>query len=303
MIEAETRESPMKSPLNLLVAAIGLGLGLQATPTTAEPVKSGTGFVINDQGHLITNNHVVSYDFKTNDGKRYVGVCSRLDVKGGAYEGIADIVGRDKANDLAVLKLRNFTGAGKSSQTKNKDERKSESGKKGKWRSLGNELAAGGAGESNSPIESGAGSSGNVAGGNFASLSADALRPGQPVIAVGYPFSFRLSAQPKIVTGVLSSTAGPQHNASVMQHTAPVNPGNSGGPLFNSSGQVIGVNVAIMNPSISQNISFSIKLGVTKEFLESLGVPYSVSERGAELRNEELMENASRYTVLILCHL
>jgi serine protease Do len=69
------------------------------------------------------------------------------------------------------------------------------------------------------------------------------LKPGQWVVAIGSPFGFENS----VTAGVVSATARPLDEGYVpfIQTDAPINPGNSGGPLFNTDGQVIGINSQI----------------------------------------------------------
>jgi len=84
------------------------------------------------------------------------------------------------------------------------------------------------------------------------------LNAGQFVLAMGNPFGF----QSTVSTGVISSLGRSLRSIdgrlieNIIQHTAPLNPGNSGGPLLDSHGSIIGINTAII--AFSQGIGFSI---------------------------------------------
>jgi len=99
---------------------------------------------------------------------------------------------------------------------------------------------------------------------------ARALKPGQWVVAIGSPFGFEHS----VTAGIVSGTARTLPNGGYVpfiQTDAAVNPGNSGGPLFNLQGEVIGINSQIVSRSGGyMGISFAIPIDVARSVQEQL---------------------------------
>ena len=89
-------------------------------------------------------------------------------------------------------------------------------------------------------------------------LPSDPLRVGQLIIAVGNPYGFQSTVSAGVVSALgraLRSQRG-RLIEDIVQHTAPLNPGNSGGPLVDAQGRVVGINTAII--AVAQGIGFSV---------------------------------------------
>lgn len=172
----------------------------------AAPRQSqGSGFIIDAEGYIVTNNHVISeggeVEVVLNDGSRYQ----------------AEVKGRDPKTDLALLKI--------------------EAGKPLAHVELGN---------------------------------SDDARVGDWVLAVGNPFGLGGSVSAGIVSARgRDINSGPYDD--YLQIDAPINRGNSGGPLFDSGGRVVGVNTAIYSPSGGNvGIGFAIPSSTARSVIAQL---------------------------------
>jgi S1-C subfamily serine protease len=93
------------------------------------------------------------------------------------------------------------------------------------------------------------------------------VKKGEKVYAMGFPQIQFQGLEPKLTDGMISSLSGPNNDKRIYQITNPVQPGNSGGPLFTDDGNVIGVVVASLDSiavaretgSLPQNVNFAIK--------------------------------------------
>jgi len=164
----------------------------------------GSGFIISDDGYIITNAHVVD-----SASEILVGLQDRSEYK-------AKLIGTDKTTDIALLKVD----------------------------------------ANNLPV---------VRQGN-----SDNVKVGQWVLAIGSPFGFEYSATQGIVSAVARNLPSDTYVPFIQTDVA-VNPGNSGGPLFNTNGEVIGVNSQIYSRSGGyQGLSFAIPINVARNIADQL---------------------------------
>lgn len=96
------------------------------------------------------------------------------------------------------------------------------------------------------------------------------VQPGESVFAIGYPLGERLGLEPSIVNGLVNAVVGPNDDPTLFRLSAPLNPGNSGGPIVNSRGEVVGVAVSALRGKLIEGIAFGIKIATATPILGDL---------------------------------
>jgi len=142
-----------------------------------------------------------------------------------------------------------------------------------------------------------------------AKFRALAPRLGGAVYAAGFPYSGVLSGSVNFTAGNISALSGIRNDTRYLQFTAPVQPGNSGGPLVDNQGNVIGVVTARLpdieilkaSGSLPQNVNFAIHGELAKSFLKANGVEPAVAEPEDDLNTEEIAKIAATFTVQVIC--
>ena len=170
----------------------------------------GSGFVWDEKGRVVTNNHVIQ------------GADSVTVVFADGTEAVAKVLGADPDSDLAVLELLEFDEATK-------------------------------------PVQLG---------------DSGSLRVGHMAIAIGNPFGQEFTMTTGIVSAlgrIIRSGSSPFSIPEVIQTDAPVNPGNSGGPLLDRLGRVVGVTTQIISRSgSSAGIGFAVPIDTAKQVIPAL---------------------------------
>jgi len=132
---------------------------------------------------------------------------------------------------------------------------------------------------------------------------------GDSVIVFGFPLPGILSSDGNVITGVLSATSGLRDDVRFVQLTAPVQPGNSGGPLLDSSGHVIGVVVAKLDVlqaanvtgDVSQNVTFAVHWAEVTAFLDEQAVLYRKAPSQRAIVTRDAAAVASQMSVALDC--
>ena len=235
-------------------------------PKPSAPPQSGStgsGFFVSKLGHIVTNEHVVQ-----NCGSITVGDNAKTQVT-------VTLVGTDKRNDLALLKI---------SSTK-----MASAGTKSFIRKLGVKIV---------PLASE---------GLFRS---DDVELGERVLVAGYPYGEIFSDTIKVTGGMVSANRGMGDDIGQFQIDAAVQPGNSGGPIYDENGNIVGVVVAQLDRlkvakaigSLPENVNFGIKASTVRQFLTASGLPTKWSARSQSMSTTELAKIAKNQTVMVVCH-
>lgn len=139
--------------------------------------------------------------------------------------------------------------------------------------------------------------------------SETAPRLGEAIMVVGYPLAGMLGSKPGVGFGNVSSATGINDNPAQMQISVPIQRGNSGGPVFDQAGHVIGavaskldaLKVAESLGDLPQNVNFAIRGDVLRAFLDGQRVSYATSTEGARLENTELAARGVGINVRVRC--
>ena len=217
-----------------------------APPAQAQPklkFTTGSGIVVNDEGYILTNAHVVKN-------------CKSIAVKPLSADALsAHLEAIDPKNDLALIKTT--AGCGQPAQFRPES--------------------------------------------NPAKL-------GESIGVIGYPLTGILSAEPKATFGQINSVAGPGNDYTLLQISAPIQAGNSGGPVFDTSGNVIAIvvseaSLAMVSKigNIPQNVNFAIRGEMAQIFMQAHGVRFKVGDHKKKLRTDQIADAGQKSTAFVVC--
>ena len=135
------------------------------------------------------------------------------------------------------------------------------------------------------------------------------VRTGEGIAVYGFPLTGILPSTGNFTLGNVTATAGMRDDIRELQISAPVQHGNSGGPLLDQAGNVVGIVYGKMNAlaaakvtaDIPQNVNFAVKATVALNFLQAHGVQPTGEMATAILQPADLADRAKAFTVFIAC--
>jgi len=138
--------------------------------------------------------------------------------------------------------------------------------------------------------------------------SAIDIHLGEDVIVLGFPLQGLLGSGPQATGGNVSALCGIGNDTSVMQFSAPIASGNSGGPILDQSGLVVGQVHSSLNidriregGSSAENINFGVKGAVVRSFLATLGLEPQLDPGGPLRTRADIVREARGYIYRIQC--
>jgi S1-C subfamily serine protease len=134
-------------------------------------------------------------------------------------------------------------------------------------------------------------------------------RVGENIFVYGFPLAGLLSSSGNFTVGNITSVAGLGDDSRIMQISAPVQPGNSGGPLLDKFGNVVGIVVSKLNAmrlaqvtqDMAQNVNFALKASIAANFLEVNNISTRAGSNAEALEVTEIAERAKQFTVQVTC--
>ena len=136
------------------------------------------------------------------------------------------------------------------------------------------------------------------------------IRLGETVEAFGYPLTDVLAKSGNFTLGNVSALVGIGDDSRYLQISAPVQPGNSGGPLLDQNGNLVGVVSAKLNAlklmlatngDIAQNVNFAIRASIVATFMDANGVAYATGSAALPMQPADLADLAKDMSIFIEC--
>ena len=133
-------------------------------------------------------------------------------------------------------------------------------------------------------------------------MRSEDVNGGEEILVAGFPLGNIVSDTIKVTKGIVSATKGMDNDISQFEIDAVIRKGNSGGPIYDKRGNIVGVAVSRLNVNRTDTINFGIKGSTVKQFLSANDIPTKWSNRNKVINTQELYKIASKQTVMVVCH-
>ena len=133
-------------------------------------------------------------------------------------------------------------------------------------------------------------------------MRSEDVRGGEEILVAGYPLGNMVSDTIKVTKGIVSATKGMDNDVSQFEIDAVIRKGNSGGPVYDKRGNIVGVAVSRLNVSRAEYVNFGIKGSTIKQFLSTNDIPTKEANRNKTIGSEQLYKIASKQTVMVVCY-
>ena len=133
-------------------------------------------------------------------------------------------------------------------------------------------------------------------------IRAEDVIGGEEIFVAGYPLGSMVSDSMRLISGLVNATKGYENDITQFETDASIKKGNSGGPIYDKRGNIVGVAVKRLNINQSDNYNFAIKGTTVKQFLDANGVLTSFASRKLQMSSTEIYKIASKQTIMVVCH-
>ena len=132
---------------------------------------------------------------------------------------------------------------------------------------------------------------------------------GESITSYGFPLGPVLASNGNLTNGMVSAGTGMKGDVKSFQITAPEQPGNSGGPVVDETGAVVGIVASKLNAlmvaaatgDVPQNVNFAWRIGLMRDLMDQKGIPYETATKGPAKSGVDLANVLQKGTVKIEC--
>lgn len=128
------------------------------------------------------------------------------------------------------------------------------------------------------------------------------VKGGEQIYVAGFPHGNMISDSMRLLPGLVNSTMGFENDITQFETDAVIRKGNSGGPVYDINGNIVGVAVKRFNVTRTDNYNFAIKGSTVKQFLDAHNILTTPANRTSKMTSTKIYNIAFKQTVMVVCH-